>query len=371
MEVLDDSGVSGGRRTPRELWTGASTWIGAHETQLWWLHSAWALAFGIGVMWLGTHSVTYLRVAFVHVGFIWFTSMALPLIVRSGRLPVAWRTRARLVINYLNKNFYQQLLFFILPIYWLSTTPGSVNVLFVVLLATAAVLSTMDVIYDRHVAMRRVLTALFFAFSVFAAAAAALPILWQIESVNALWLAAVVAAAGATTIVVIERRIDWQRTWFAGGLIVLGLFVLVEYGRPFIPPAPLRLANATFGTEVDLRDGPRIVKPVTSTPVDPKGQVYVVTAINAPTGLHDRVRHVWYKGQVQLKRSKYYDVDGGRADGYRLWTPLALTRDLVGQPLHLDIETEGGQLIGRAWLPAPAPVTPRAPGGGAPGARLP
>jgi hypothetical protein len=180
-----------------------------------------------------------------------------------------------------------------------------------------------------------VLTALFFAFSVFAGAAAALPILWQIESVDALWWSAVIGGAGATTLVLSERRIDWQRTWFAGGLIVLSLFVLVEYGRPFIPPAPLRLQQATFGTHVDTA----------------RGQVYVVTAIYAPQGLHDRVRHVWYHGPRAIKRTRYYDVDFGRGDGYRLWSPVTLTADLAGRPLHVDVETEGGQLIGRAWLP--------------------
>jgi hypothetical protein len=353
VEVLDESGQQRVvRRWPRDLWTGMSGWLAHHETQLWWLHSLWALAFGIGVMWLGSRNIAYLRIALVHVSFIWVTSMALPFIVRSGSLPRAWRTRAQLVINYFNKNFYQQLLFFILPVYWLSTTPGSPNVLFVVLIATAALLSTMDLIYDRHVAMRRILTALFFAFSVFAAAAAALPILWQIESVTALWLAAVVAGAGATTLVISERRIDWQRTWFAGGLIVLGLFVIVEYGRPFIPPAPLRLASATFGTQVEMINGPRISRVVPATPTDPRGQVYIVTAIYAPSGLHDRVRHVWYRGAQQVKRSRFYDVDFGRAGGYRLWSPLSLSGELAGQALRVDVETEGGQLIGRAYLPA-------------------
>jgi hypothetical protein len=227
-------------------------------------------------------------------------------------------------------------------------------VLFVILIATAALLSTLDLVYDRHVAVRRVLTALFFAFSVFAGAAAALPILWQIETVTALWLAAVVAGAGATTLVISEKRIDWQRTWFAGGVIVMGLFVLVEYGRPFIPPAPLRLASAAFGTEVDLTRGPEISNAIDATPIDPRGQVYVVTAVFAPQGLHDRIRHVWYVGNQQLRRSPYYDVDFGRREGYRLWTPLSLTRDTAGRALRVDVETEGGQLIGRAYLPAAA-----------------
>jgi hypothetical protein len=356
VEALDESSERPAtRRFPREAWEGATGWLEAHETQLWWLHSLWALAFGIGVMWLGARNVAYLRIAVIHVAFIWVTSMALPFIVRGGGFSRPWRRRAQLVINYLNKNFYQQLLFFILPVYWLSTTTSSRNVLFVVLLATAALLSTMDLVYDRHLAVRRVLTALFFAFAVFAGAAAALPILWQIRSVPALWMAAAIAATGATTLVMSEKRIDWQRTWFGGGLIVLGLFLIVEYGRPFIPPAPLRIQDAAFGTEVDLRNGPAIRKAIAATPTDPRGQVYVVTAIYALTGLHDRVRHVWFQGEQPIKRSRWYDVDGGRKEGYRLWTPLSLSPDLAGKALRVDVETEGGQLIGRAHLAA-APV---------------
>ena len=202
-------------------------------------------------------------------------------------------------------------------------------------------------------------TALFFAFAVFAGAAAALPILWQIQTAYALWLAAAIAAAGATTLILSERRIDWQRTWFAGGLIVLGLFLMVEYGRPFIPPAPLRIQSADFGTQVDLRGGPRVSKRIDSTPTDPRGQVYLVTAIYAPRGLHDRVRHVWFHGGRAVQHSRWYDVDGGREGGYRLWTPFTLSRDLAGKALHVDVETEGGQLIGRAALPAAPMIGPR------------
>ncbi len=353
MVVLHDTGRERtGRRVPRDAWDAVAGWIAANETRLWWLHSAWALAFGIGVMWLGSHNVAYLRIALLHVTFIWLTSMALPYIVRSGTLPKVWQRRALLVINYLNKNFYQQLLFFILPVYWVSTTLDSPNVLFLLLIGVAALLSTMDLVYDRHVAMQRVLTALFFAVSVFAGAAAALPILWQVESVTALWLAAVIAGVGATTLVISEKRIDWQRSWFAGGVIVLALFVLVEYGRPYIPPAPLRLASVTFGTQVETANGPRIGQAVTSTPRDRRGQVYVLTAIHAPSGLHDRIRHVWYHGDDAVGQTRFHEVDFGRAEGYRLWSPLSLSSSLAGQALRVDVETEGGQLVGRAYLPA-------------------
>jgi len=83
--------------------------------------------------------------------------------------------RARFLVNYVNKNLYQQLLFFILPIYAGSTTWSSRNVLFLIVLAVSAVLSTLDVVYDRVLSARRVLAAWFFAFNAFAVVSVALP----------------------------------------------------------------------------------------------------------------------------------------------------------------------------------------------------
>ena len=74
----------------------------------------------------------------------------------------------RLVVNLFNKNLYQQVLFFVLPIYYGSATGWSLNFIFVTLLAISALLSTLDVVYDRHLSTRRSLTAPFFAFNLFA-----------------------------------------------------------------------------------------------------------------------------------------------------------------------------------------------------------
>jgi len=38
------------------------TWLQRHQDKLWWLHSGYALVFGIGIMWLGARNYNYLRV---------------------------------------------------------------------------------------------------------------------------------------------------------------------------------------------------------------------------------------------------------------------------------------------------------------------
>jgi hypothetical protein len=342
---LPSRGASGWRTRGRKV----RAWLHAHESLLWWLHSVWALAFGIGVMWLGARNFTYLRVAILHVSFIWATSLVLPFVLRSARLSPTWRGRVRLVVNYFNKNFYQQLLFFILPIYALSTTTDSVNVLTVVVLGTCAVLSTLDPIYDRHLSVRRLLTAALFACTVFGGVAAALPMLWGVPPETAVRVAGGAAAFGVMTLLITERRADWQRSWFVGGLMMLALALLVEYGRVVVPPTPLRLASSTFGTDID-RSGLVMRAPLDHLAPDHRGPVYVLTSIYAPLGLHDRVRHVWYVDGTPVWASRWYDVDGGRTEGYRLWTGRGTLPLTPGSRIHVDVETEGGQLIGRARL---------------------
>jgi len=135
-----------------------ASWLQRHKGKLWWLHSIYALLFGVGIMWLGTRNYNFLRVTVFHVGFIWLSSLYLPRLLNQPWVSALWAERLRLLVNYFNKNLYQQVLFFILPIYYGSATLSSGNFMFVVLLAISALLSTLDLVYDRHLSVRRSLT---------------------------------------------------------------------------------------------------------------------------------------------------------------------------------------------------------------------
>jgi len=173
-----------------------SGFLNRHQDKLWWFHSSYSLLLGVGVMWLGTKNYAYLRLAVFHIAFIWLSSLALPLLARLQRLPEDWRHRLRLLINYFQRNFYQQLLFFILPIYYLSATWGAPNMLFVLLLTVSALLATMDIVYDRYLSVNRRLLAVFFAFNLFACFNVMLPVVWNFKNSFALRLSAMLALAG-------------------------------------------------------------------------------------------------------------------------------------------------------------------------------
>jgi hypothetical protein len=66
--------------------------------------------------------------------------------------------------------------------------------------------------------------------------------------------------------------------------------------------------------------------------------------------LKDRVELRWFHGDRVVTVSSPYAIEGGRAEGFRLWTSVALPTTASPVPLRLDVVTSAGQLIGRAVL---------------------
>jgi hypothetical protein len=314
---------------------------------LWWLHSCWALFVGVCVMWVGSRHYELLRFAFVQIAFVWVAALIAPaLATRVG--PSRWPERVRLVLNYLSRNVYQTLLFFVLPVYFASAS-FSWNLLFVAFIALSALLSTLDVVYDRHLSVKRSLMAVFFAFNLFACINVMLPILWSISNAAAMRISAGLAVVAFATILFGRRGVVWRRAVPVILASAVILFALVEFARPLIPPAPLRVVNATFGLDLDRRDI-TIGTPLERLPSDSTGRVYVITAIQAPMGLEDRIAHRWYENGRLVWSSGFHDVLGGRKEGFRLWTSLAVAHVPAGR-LRVDVVTEAGQLVGRCELP--------------------
>ena len=321
--------------------------VARHETLLWWLHSLYVLGLGAVVMWLGARNYVWLRYSAYYLVVIWTSSLFLAEVV--NRRDGAWTGRIRLAVNYINKNCYQQLLFFILPIYAGSTTALSGNMVFVIVLAISAVLSTLDLVYDRVLAARRMLAASFFAFNVFAVVNVALPVLAGLSNQHALRVAAVAAVTGFVSLAWRPARLGRRATWAgvaAGAVVVL---VVADYARPFVPPAPLRLAGTEFGGGLDRRRF-SITSPLTSVPASYAGRVYVLTALHAPLGLRDRVELRWYREGRFVWASSPHEIVGGRREGFRLWSSVVLAPPSGPGALRVDVVTAAGQLIGRASL---------------------
>jgi len=328
-------------------------WLERHEGLLWWVHSLWALGLGVVVMWLGARNFLWLRLAALHVVVIWSASLLLANFVDRPEHQSVWWKRLRLVINYVTKNFYQQILFFILPIYAGSATLGSGNVAFIILVGVSALLSTLDIVYDRYLTPRRGLNALFFAFNLFAALAVALPILASVSNAWALRAAGLAAVVGYATIALRPSQLTRRVTWLTGAAGAMMLVGAIEFLMPFVPPAPLRLSNSRFSTGLD-RNQFEAVWPLDALPARWSGRLYAVTSLHAPLGLQDTVELRWFKGGRQLWQSNPHDFVGGRREGFRLWSAVTIGPDAPAGPVRLDVVTGAGQLIGRLTLPVAA-----------------
>jgi hypothetical protein len=323
--------------------------IHRHEHLLWGLHSLWALALGIGVMWVGAHNYAWLRVTLFYVAFLWVTSLFVPALVDRPGMGTKWRGRLRLVINYFSKNFYQQLLFFLLPIYYASASAWSANLVFVGFLGASALVSTLDVVYDRHLSVRRGLVAVFFAFNLFACINVMLPTLWSISNRTAVPVSAGLAIVAFASIRYRLRELAPFHVRLQIGLAGIVLILLVALGRPLIPPAPLRLLRTDFGQAIDRR-ALQIANPMDAVPLVATGRVYALTAIYAPLGLRDRMGHRWYQDGRLVYASPFYELTGGRKEGFRLWTSAPVKGVTEGTVVRVDVTTEAGQLVGRAEI---------------------
>jgi hypothetical protein len=298
-------------------------------------------------MWIGTRHFAFVRVAVVYVAVIWLVSLSSPLLIAhqalSGR--AHW---VRLGLNYISRNFYQQVLFFVLPIYYASATAGSINMLFVALVGVSALISTLDVVYDRHLSTNRDLTAAFFAVNLFSCLTAAVPIVWHVGPSLALRISGGLSFVGFASFY-LGRRSDEARPWVGMLAVVLLLVLIITRGQRLIPPVPMRLSSAAFGDQVD-RQTLQMHAQFDRVPRGWSGTLDAVTAINAPMGLTESVRHRWQVDGVTVRTTNAHQVNGGRKEGFRLWTALPLDGAPAGARVSVDVETDAGQLIGRAAI---------------------
>ena len=67
-------------------------------------------------------------------------------------------------------------------------------------------------------------------------------------------------------------------------------------------------------------------------------------------GLTESVRHRWKIDGVTVRTTSAHRVNGGRKEGFRLWTALPIDNAPGGARISVDVETDSGQLIGSATI---------------------
>ncbi|HEY7204724.1 MAG TPA: DUF2914 domain-containing protein, partial [Methylomirabilota bacterium] len=125
---------------------------------------------------------------------------------------------------------------------------------------------------------------------------------------------------------------------------------LIWFARGLVPPAPLFLARAAVARDVvDLEP----VEPaeggvLSSSTALEWGQLAAYTAVYAPAGVRQVIRHVWWRDRTMLAHVALpTPVQGGRRQGFRTYSRYTDLKPPVAGHYRVDVLTTSGQLIGR------------------------
>ncbi len=326
-----------------------------HGRKLWWLHSAYALGLGLTVVAFAQKGFDHARWLAVTVGAAWLLVVLFFRIFGSGEAQARVHTAGGNVrfrffaMTYVLKNLYQGMLFFLLPFYWKSTTFAGKNAFFLVLLATCALVSTLDIVFDRVVFRIRALASVFHGIALFGCLNLVVPALFP----NTRTLTSLLVAAGVTVVAFWTIHVNLAMTRDRRWLFVFAASMAAALGavyalRASIPPVPMYLAKGAVGPIV-LPDGRlgMVVHELHPSVID---KLIAITDVVVPGGKGDRLLHVWRHDGHEIHRAT---ETTSRVDGpsktVRLRSALSgreLPQHLVGE-WAIDVETEDNQLVGR------------------------
>jgi hypothetical protein len=306
-----------------------------------------SLALGVLTLFVFRKGIEYFPWFVGYLMLLWLAGVAFA----GARQSLAARGRrlATVVVDYTVQTLFHGLLLFLLPIYYASTTVASGNVWFVLVLASAAIVTAIDPWYRALSVRFRGLEVFLFGFGLFASLNVAFPLV----GVRSTWAPFLSGLFSMLALAPIFRRgsgSSWLGALFKaaawGGVVALFLWPL----RGWIPPAPLHLAAATFANSVIQLEP---WQPVSSVPIEELrawGEMVAFTAVVAPAGLHEPIRHLWRKNGRVVQDVLLSPVRGGRRAGFRTYSrKTGLGNDTMGS-WTVDVLTAHDQLIGRMRL---------------------
>jgi len=320
----------------------------------WWLHSGFALSFGIGVMLFARAGLAYAdKVMIALLGSWLLMFIALRFIVgpanRREQENVI-RKGVRVATNYVIKQFYQQMFFFLTPLYAASATWSfaSWNWWLAPVLLVCAVVSTMDLVFDNFIMERRLLASAMYGLAMFAMLNVMVPLLLEVDHLTGL-----IVAAAATPLSVALLSFSVRQVLAPQGMLLAfgitgALLAGVWFGRRVIPPAPLAMAETSIGhgTVGSYECLPASKHRLRATQLD---GLRCGSMLREPGGIKESIVHVWtFKGQriVPPIKPDELQCEDGDATFFRSYFPQdQLPRDPAGM-WACETYTVGGQLVG-------------------------
>jgi len=330
-----------------------------HRTLFWTLHSVWALATGVVVIFLARERYGFVPWVVLFLALTWASTLYF---ARKGATaPRATEGEASApgaaeeATSYITRTLYQETLFFLLPFYAYSTVIRSPNVVFVLVLTGLAVFSCLDLVFDRWLRTSRVFSLLFFAVVTYAAINLLLPILLPLDPTTGGWIAAAVAVVAALPLARQggENRSGGPSRGRARARAVLAVavagFLVVTVGFPqLVPPVPLRVQSATFSSGIDRER--LLVADTLQDGVDraalPNG-LYVMLQVFAPTVVPTDVQVVWKRDGRVLREGRRVSITAHEF-GFRVWDAWRPNGGLQPGRYEVVMRTRANRVFGSA-----------------------
>lgn len=250
----------------------------------------------------------------------------------------------KLFANMVSQSLQQELLFFSLPLVIGATQWDAGQIAFTTLAASAAVLSTVDPVYERYIARRAPRRLIFHAYCSWIAALVVLPMVLHLAVEKALPLS--IIALFVSLVLTLPMSLRALKTWPTRAAWIVGLVVVPVFlweVRHEVPAAGLAVTRARITQSVaELVPG----EPVSVLTVDDLQRgVIAFASIRAPAGLSQKVVFHWEHGTESERIVA--EINGGRGEGFRLYSRKHLfPADPLGR-WTVDLLTPQGQLLKR------------------------
>lgn len=278
------------------------------------------------------------------VGWLWL--MLEPLVRRylerrtNGRLSVA-------IVNFITQSLQQELLFFSLPLIIGATQPEPGQIAFAAMAGAAALLSTLDPVYERHIAARTATRLLFHAYCSWIAALAVLPIVVHLPLERALPVS--LGAVGAWLILALPRLLASlpDRRQRCAWLLILLILPLIPWNlRGCVPAAGLSVREARIAQTIDgLVPGAAVTS---LRAADLARGVVAFVAIRAPMGVAQSVVFEWRHGDFSERITA--EIHGGSGSGWRTYARKQVFPDNARGRWQVNVLTPQGQLLRRLYF---------------------
>lgn len=249
-----------------------------------------------------------------------------------------------LIVNFISQSLQQELLFFALPFVIGASELDAGHGVFFAVLAIAALVSTLDPVYEKWVGAHAVTRLLFHGYCTWIAALIVLPVVSRLPVERALptslFVVCVWALLSLPQALVALRTWPRRAAWLAAAVL---LPFLVWELRSQIPAAGLAVTQARITQSLDdLAPGPEVRRLSRAQLQD---GLIAFAGIRAPAGLLQTVVFQWRHGREVENIAE--QIRGGRQEGYRTYSRKRLFPAEPAGRWTVDIVTPQGQLLKR------------------------